>query len=163
LRKEHRYCRILNFLVNALSNVCLNSIVQTHNPHAQNFSYPYPLSPPSNIAHRDSIDSGLLLLFVYHCVLSMVYRASMDAQRPRRRSPAIVACRGGCRESLNKGMFSRSSSYFCSAWPKISSSFLHFHRLMAQLFLFLPLLLFFLLSVASRFLPGFSYFSFCFD
>ena len=67
----------------------------------------------------------------------------MDARRPRRRSPAIVACRGGYRESLNKGMFSRSSSSFCSAWPKFSSSFLHFHHLMAQLFLFLPFLFFY--------------------
>jgi len=162
LRKEHWYCRILNFLVNALSNVCLNSIVQTRNPHAQNFSYPYPLSSPSNIAHRDPIDSVLLCYCISLCIiygLSCQYGRSASAPP----LPTIVACRGGCRESLNKGMFSRSSSYFCSAWPKISSSFLHFHRLMAQLFLFLPLLLFFLLSVASRFLPGFSYFSFCFD
>ena len=67
----------------------------------------------------------------------------MDARRPRRRSPAIVACRGGYRESLKKDPFPRSSSSFCSAWPKISSFFLHFHRLMAQLFLFLPFLFFY--------------------
>ena len=75
----------------------------------------------------------------------------MDARRPRRRSPAIVACRGGCRESLNKGQFSRSASSFCSAWQKISSSFLHFHHLMAPLFLFLP----FLFSYSFLLLLGF--------
>ena len=81
----------------------------------------------------------------------MICCASMDARRPRRRSPAIVACCGVCRESLNKGPFSRSSFSFCSAWPKISSSFLHFHRLMAQLFLFLP----FLFSYSFLLLLGF--------
>ena len=81
----------------------------------------------------------------------MVCRACMHARRPRRRSPAIVACRGGCRESLNKGPFSRSASSFCSAWPKISSSFLHFRHLMAQLFLFLP----FLFSCSFLLLLGF--------
>jgi len=35
----------------------------------------------------------------------VVCRAGMHARRPHRRSPAIVACRGGCRESMNKGLF----------------------------------------------------------
>ena len=100
LHKEHKYYRILNFSGNALSNVCLNSTVQARNPPAQSFPYLYPLPSPSNIAHRDPIDSGLLLLLFIIIIYYLWFVVPVWTLGGRAAAPlllwlAVVAARRG--------------------------------------------------------------------
>jgi len=95
--------------------------------------------------------ASLLSLSVYYLYFVIIEWALAPPLVAIAGALVVVACYDGCRVSLNKGSFPPSSSSR-SAWPNLIP-LPSFPRSLVQLFIFLLLPPFPLLSLASRFLP----------